>query len=153
MKRKGLCAGFLLVLAVIFGGPAHADSSDECGGKLVELKKAKAPNGKIVGYLQLYYNAQNGLNCAVFKHSDATWNKELYTYVNLYECLNKACTSTRVQTEYKADDGGFYKFGAGPVRQPGENRCIQAYGYINTNKQHRGLSQSTVGVESAQHCG
>lgn len=131
---------------LLAAGNANAGESGDCGGKLVEYKPIMAGNAK-VGQVQLYYNAQNGNNCAVNAHGAANWNQRAETYVVLLHCYrpyreDPTCHYARVIDE----DHGFYKFQAGPVRGKGEDKCVVAFAWtVYNGKEYQ--------TQTSRHCG
>lgn len=127
MKKSFALLGLLLLLAT---GNAHAGDGGDCGGNLIEYKPIMA-NGKKIGQLQLYYNANTQKNCAVTVHGGESWGERSYTNVTLLHCYRSpnedpTCHYARVLD----DQTGQFRYQAGPIRVDGDKICISAYGQI-----------------------
>lgn len=133
-----------LVLFALFSlGHAGAARADGCGGNLIDYKPVRI-GGEKVGELQLYYNSGNGKNCAVFSHAGPTWGKALTTSVEVYVCKpnRNNCGVWQWDPWWDRDDGT-YAYQAGPVRIVGEDKCVQAIGYLDYKGQ-TGIAVSDV---------
>lgn len=123
-----IVAGFLLTTVAGIGLPAVTAAPANaalCGGSHIAHKKIRNRNNTLLGYLDVYYNAATGRNCAVVSHSSNTWGKRFYTQVNIW-------TPTK---PYRQDfDGKIYKYYAGPVSIRAKGRCVHVSGTIHKPK-------------------
>ena len=122
-----LCGGVLALSGLLVSAPP-ASAATSCGGDLVRVQPIKA-GPKVIGELQLYWNAALQRNCAITKHGGDTWGVKLDTLVVLFECQE---TSPGPNCTYRdsAADRGDYKYQAGPVSLHVGKHCVYAVGNI-----------------------
>ena len=120
---KSVLLAFVLLFSLVYASRA---SADECGGTLTKQTAVTGDSGEVIGVLSMYWNADNGYNCAVFHHAGWTWGRSLRTGVVISDCTGGPCVE-------KGRDDGLYPYRAGPVRAYGRGRCILAGGYIYTS--------------------
>ncbi len=114
--------------AVVTATPAEAAT---CGGNLIRHLPINNGAGTTLAWLDIYYNPSNGRNCAMTRHSDATWGKSRVTYVAIHRCQQTepgGCTV--VASDFDKDSYAYY---AGPVSVWAGSHCIYARGYIQWN--------------------
>lgn len=130
---------FTIAVALLFVFGSYDAIAQTCGGNLVDQRNIYlnpgAANQTKIGELQLYYNPQNGNNCAQVKHGGPTWGVKLWTAVSLGRCENRqdrVCNhnqSGNVPGQFQVDIGEYIEY-AGPVRLHTPNSCVRAAGYI-----------------------
>ncbi|MEG3175762.1 hypothetical protein U1872_05935 [Sphingomonas sp. RB3P16] len=140
--------GLLLAGVVVAGASLYmmmpqakaADGDAGCGGKLIEYVPFTV-NGQKIGQLQLYYNAQNGMNCAVMLHGGATWGVARDTGVALF----RKRRGDQYYTE-PAFERDTFRYQAGPIRTAGDGWCVKGGGGITHGGKHYTLY-------TGDHCG
>jgi hypothetical protein len=135
----------LLIYLVLFFSSSCA-LADLCAGKLIDSRNLYFEKVKI-GQLQLYYNSNDGKNCALMMHSGSFWGKSFPTKVELYRCTDKTC---KVVDAWDTDPKpinkiAYYKYFAGPVRVQAKGKCIRVRGGIRVN--------DWVNTDIVGHCG
>ncbi|GAA2399459.1 hypothetical protein GCM10010404_66570 [Nonomuraea africana] len=140
-------AGLLLAgsAVALTGGPAQA-AAGQCAGSRIEHLAVKSHSGTVKGYLNIYYDARTGYNCARLDSAGAYWGKRKTMAVTLHTCKNKtpdyfACKPIEVVK----DEGRYAKY-AGPVKLYGRNRCISASAVIEPG------NDEAVRVTPSFHC-
>lgn len=150
---KIICASLLLLAGLSASGVVAAQA---CPGKLVAMKVIRQgyPDGPKLGEVQLYWDAASGKNCARTVHSGRTWDKPHWTQASI-----RTCTRSNYDPRYGScasgspyrNDQKVYKFQAGPVSLPGENRCVSVQGGIDAVANRPGGVHSYVATISG-HC-
>ena len=131
--RTILAAVAIATVAVISAGPtSRASAADECGGNLIFTKAIRDNQDRKVGELNVYYSAATGMNCAKTMHAGRTWDKKMYTSVQLRRCYQGVGPGDPCfgAPENIRSDHGNFAFYAGPVKINAENRCIWAIGHV-----------------------
>lgn len=88
--------------------------------------------------LQVYWDGANGTNCAYLRHGSAAPGGRIRTFVHLWTCTTATpgafCTARGpLGSRYQDRDIDYYYDYAGKVTVDGRDRCIYAWGGIDTN--------------------
>ena len=130
-----LAALAALTLAITLASTSPAQASGNCPGRLIEHKALTSG----LGWLDVYYDAATGRNCARTVSSAATWGVQKWMIVDLVRCTSTKPTQPCGDYDDVYDHGS-YRFYAGPVSIAARGRCIAAFGFIGTGTR-RGRAQ------------
>lgn len=151
-----LLVGLAMIFSVVGGGtPATADevapsAYPTCNATQANLS-ATYENGNWIT-LEIYWDGANGTNCAYLRHGSAAPSGAIYTFVDLWTCTTAtqgaSCTPRGpLGSRYRdRDEGNFHEY-AGKVTVDGRDRCIYAWGGIDTNG--NGLADRFIDVNGS----
>lgn len=139
--------------------PAGAAAAAGCSGSLIvhepitngDNSVGGKPGKTTLAWLDVYYSAATGVNCAKTVHAASTYGKARYTYVDIIRCTQTTpgprCTPAVTRT-----DGNVYKYYAGPVSVSAPHNCIQAFGLIEIQTWRGPIDYNTITRPGASHC-
>ena len=141
-------------------GPAAFPTCNATLGNLVATYK----NGNWAT-LEVFWDNANGTNCAFLRHGSAAPSGKIFTFVSLWTCTTNtagaACNPRGpADSRYQKTDRGNFESFAGKVVVDGRDRCIYAWGGVDTNgdgaaDRHIDVNNSTNPASQARgaHCG
>ncbi|MFJ7910674.1 hypothetical protein [Kitasatospora sp. NPDC096204] len=150
MIKKHLAA--VLAATVLAGGfvglsagAAHAtDRVNKCGSAYAFKKSWNITDdhmGKVVGFIDIYYNSGNGYNCAITRGNDATVTGQHKIGVEIRRSGD---------ANWIGDGPGHnYTQYAGPVYAYAKGACIDFGGEVSYNE----FTGHGLDIYSSQHCG
>lgn len=148
MKILGVLIPAVAATLVAPAPSAHAASL--CAGSRIEhipIGQATAP----VGYLDVFFDAATGNNCAVTMSTGALDGQAKYMYVELVRC-KETDPATFCTFDQVAEDGGSYKNYAGPVSVYAPSNCIFAFGEIHVGPVKLTADTGRATGKMASHC-
>ncbi len=146
--------------------PQMASPADKCSGAMIEHisiynRSDDWPGRPLLGYLDVYYDAGTGYNCARTVTGGRYWGKAAEIGVWLTRCKEISPGPTCIEGLTR-EQGGQYHYYAGPVRVHAPHNCIYAMGYIGIGRNtdlghiifgHRSTSTSgNYWDPDASHC-
>lgn len=138
------CTAIGLTGLTIASAPAASatSSGNNCVGSLVEGDALRTSTGTVLGYLNIYWDASTGQNCATVTSSSLDWGISKPMGVAIVECQtdtpNTACNAIGpgIVKDPPAGPGNpNYSYNAGPVSVPAVGHCIRAGGEVIFNGQ------------------
>lgn len=110
----------------VAAAPAASAGSYGCAGNYVGQNAIKTSGGAVWGYVDVYWNASTGKNCAVaVANSAGYYGTKTYKELFLYECATDTAGYSGgcvpIAQQYQGDE--FYDY-AGPLSVPGTGHCI-----------------------------
>ncbi|MDO5103669.1 MAG: hypothetical protein Q4D91_12370 [Lautropia sp.] len=127
-KKLGVGAAALVAaLGLASVAPTEAQAQS-CSGNLIKSFPINSPkNGEQIGALDVYYSKRNGgTNTACMRHHNKTWGEGLETRVAIQRCDGYYDCDTAGPWK---NDGGHYKYYAGPVFVSGTRKnCVAVRG-------------------------
>ena len=103
-----------------------------CVGTLVQDTPISDDSGKVLGYVEIYWDGSTGQNCAMLMSSSADWGVSKMMEIHMVECESDtpqpAADCRAVPGQNPTDDGNYYY--AGPISVNGAGHCIYVQGYV-----------------------
>ncbi|MFI6604206.1 hypothetical protein ACIBHX_48945 [Nonomuraea sp. NPDC050536] len=140
--------GMIGLLGTVAPAAYATSSGSNCVGTLVEEHDLKAPSGKVLGYLNLYWDGSTGENCLTVTSSSIDWGIPKRMYADLYECATDIPTKCAPVIVQRIDNQPNYRYQAGPISVPAAGHCILFVGGVNFG----GEVAYYNGAEVGSHC-
>lgn len=147
-------AAVLAAFMPLLGGAPGTAQAAGCSGTLIEHRAIRGDKtGTLFGYLDVYYDASTGRNCARTVSSSRTWGAAKRMFVGLYKCEQTSPGRCSVVARAEDQPGytyGWYRYYAGPVSLRAQDHCIAARGDIVFRGEHG--DAFTPNYPGGSHC-
>ncbi|TDD06155.1 spore-associated protein A [Nonomuraea deserti] len=120
-KLATLLASATLASTALVAGAAPVSATGPCGSSYSRVGAYAVPeSGTRKGTLEVYYNSSTGKNCALMYGYGSTANTTTWKSVRIQRSDNTGLDQ----------DGGNYKYYAGPVYVSAPGQCIDVEGSV-----------------------
>ena len=129
-------------------------TSTGCVGTLVQDTGISNSAGTVVAYVEIYWDASTGQNCAMLVSSSATWGISKYMDIHMIECESdtpQRAYDCVVVPGQNPDNGGDFSYYAGPISVNGAGHCIYVEAQVGL-MEIPGPYDAGYGPDYTSHC-
>lgn len=159
LTRRATLAGLVVFATSIGAMSSGASPAYACSGALIEHIPIKhggtterVGTGRLLGYLDVYFNSGTGVNCARTNSADWNWGTQKWMMSHIAKCreTNPSGVCTVIASD---EDYGDFRYFAGDVVVHAPSNCIHATGGIDMPG-YVGYTSTKVtnGGRAASHC-